>query len=222
MFGKKLETGVDRHIDIIEIIMPLTRHLIEGIRRFALVAIGACVIVLSQGTADARAASDSPSPTAATASREYLLKAAFLFNFAKFTTWPIAAFSDPHSPLHLCILGEDPFGAAMEAIEGKSIKQRPLAVIRIAQVSDAERCHILFLCPSEKERLRTILDNLRERPILTISDIPNFAQAGGTINLKTVEDRIRFDINVDAANAADLKISSKLLRLGNIITADAM
>ncbi len=124
--------------------------------------------------------------------------------------------------MRLCILGEDAFGAAMESIEGKSIKNRPLAVTRIAQVADAERYHILFISTSEEERLREILDDLRERPILTISDMPNFARAGGTINFKTVEDQIRFDINVDAANAADLRLSSKLLRLGNIVSTGAM
>ena len=93
---------------------------------------------------------------------------------------------------------------------------------RIDQVSDAEGCHIIFISTSEEERLRAILDDLRDRPILTIADMPNFARARGIISLKTVEDRIRFDINVDAANAADLKLSSKLLRLGNIVSADAM
>ena len=205
-----------------EIITSLTRPMIQYIRRLALLVIGGCMLAMSTGSADAWAASESPSPAAAAASREYLIKAAFLYSFAKFTVWPIEAFSDPQAPLRLCILGEDPFGAALESIEGKSIKNRPLAIIRIAQVADAERCHILFVSTSEEERLRAILDDLRERPILTISDIPNFARAGGTINLKTVEDRIRFDINVDAANAADLRISSKLLRLANIVSADAM
>jgi len=202
--------------------MSLTRPMIQDIRRLALLVIGGCMLAMSTGSADAQAASESPSPTAAPAPREYLIKAVFLYNFAKFTTWPAESFPDLQAPLYLCILGEDPFGAAMESIDGKSIKQRPLAVIRIAQVADAERCHILFVSTSEEERLRAILDDLRERPILTISDMPNFAQAGGTINLKTVEDRIRFDINVDAANAADLRLSSKLLRLGNIVSAGAM
>ncbi len=196
--------------------------MIQDMRSLALLAIGACVIVLSQGMPDAQAASESPSPTAAPASREYLLKAVFLYNFAKFTTWPAESFRDPQAPLRVCIIGDDPFGAAMESIEGKSIKKRRLAVIRIAQISDAERCHILFISTSEEERLRAILDDLHERPILTISDMPNFARAGGTISLKTVGDQIRFDINVDAANAADLRLSSKLLRLGNIVSTGAM
>ena len=89
-------------------------------------------------------------------------------------------------------------------------------------VSDAEACQILFISTSEEERLRAILHYLHERPILTVADIPNFARVGGIIGLNTVEDRIRFNINVDAANAADLKFSSKLLRLGNIVSTGAM
>ena len=191
-------------------------------RWLALLVIGGSMLATSIWIADAPAASESPSPAAAAESREYLLKAAFLYNFAKFTTWPAEAFPGPQTPLRVCILGEDAFGAAMESIEGKSVKQRPLAVIRITQVSDAERCHILFVGTSEEARLRAILDDLHERPILTISDMPNFARAGGTINLKTVDDQIQFDINVDAANAADLKLSSKLLRLANIVSTGAM
>ncbi len=202
---------------IAERINPLTT-----IRRFAAAAIAACTIGLAGGVSETLAGMYSHSAPSAQSSREYMIKAAFLYNFAKFTTWPIEAFSDPQTPLRLCIIGEDPFGTAMESIEGKSIKNRPLAVIRIAQVADAERCHTLFVSSSERERLRAILDDLRERPILTISDIPNFARAGGTINLKTVEGRIRFDINVDAANAAGLRLSSKLLRLGNIVSRDAI
>ncbi len=196
--------------------------MIQDIRRFALVAIGACILVISDGSADARAASDSPSPAAASESREYLLKAAFLYNFAKFTAWPAEAFPDPQTPLQLGILGEDPFGADMESIEGKSIKERPLVITQITQAADAERCHILFVSTSEEGRLSAILDDLRERPILTIADMANFARAGGIIGLKTTEDQIRFDINVDAANAADVKLSSKLLRLGNIVSTGAM
>jgi len=196
--------------------------MIQGIRWFAFLVIGGSMLAMLTGSADARAASDSPSPATATASREYLLKAAFLYNFAIFTTWPAEVFPGPQTPWRVCILGEDTFGAAMQSIEGKSIKQRPLAVIRIAQVSDAEACPIVFISTSEEERLRAILGYLRDRPILTISDIPNFARAGGTINLKTLQDQIRFDINVDAANAADLRLSSKLLRLGNIVSTGAM
>ena len=151
--------------------------MIQDIRRLAFLVIGGLMLAMSTEGTDAQAASESPSPTAAPAPREYLIKAVFLYNFAKFTTWPTESFPDPQAPLRLCILGEDAFGAAMESIEGKSIKGRPLAVIRIAQVADAERCHILFVSTSEEERLRAILDDLRERPILTISDMPNFAWA---------------------------------------------
>ncbi len=87
--------------------------MIQDIRRLALLVIGGCMLAMSTGGAGAQAGNHSPPPTAATASREYLLKAAFLYNLANFTTWPTEAFSGPQKPLRLCILGEDPFGAAM-------------------------------------------------------------------------------------------------------------
>ena len=193
--------------------------MIQDIRRLAIIVIGGCMLALSLSTAGTQAEERSVSSAAAKASREYLLKAAFLYNFAKFTTWPEDAIAGPKKAVHLCILGKDPFGAAMGSIEGRSIRRRRLVTVRIARVSDAGGCHIVFIGRSEEKRLRAILDDLRERPILTIAEMSNFAQIGGIIGLKTIEDRVRFDINLDAANAADLKISHKLLRLANIVGA---
>ncbi len=194
--------------------------MIQGIRRLAILVIGGCMLAMSIWIAGTQADDRPARPTAATTSREYLLKAAFLYNFAKFTSWPTEAISGAGKPVRLCILGKDPFGAALESIEGKNIQQRPLVTIRIARVSDAEECHIIFIGSSEQERLRGILDYLRELPILTIAEMSNFARVGGIIGLKTVEDRIRFDINVDAANEANLKFSYKLLQLADIVSAE--
>ncbi|MEE8226222.1 MAG: YfiR family protein [Kiloniellales bacterium] len=196
--------------------------MIQGIRRLAILVIGGCMLAMSVWIAGTQADDRPARPTGAKASREYLLKAAFLYNFAKFTSWPTESISGAGKPVRLCILGKDPFGAALESIEGKNIQKRPLVTIRIARVSDAGGCQIIFIASSEEERLRGILSGLRELPILTIAEMSNFARAGGIIGLKTVEDRIRFDINVDAATAAGLKLSSKLLRLGNIVSADAI
>ncbi len=194
--------------------------MIQGIRRLAILVIGGCMLAMSVWIAGTQA-DDRPAPTSSGAtSREYLLKAAFLYNFAKFTSWPTEAISGAGKPVRLCILGKDPFGAALESIEGKNIQQRPLVTIRIARVSDAEGCQIIFIGSSEQERLRGILDYLRELPILTIAEMSNFARVGGIIGLKTVEDRIRFDINVDAAKEADLKFSYKLLQLADIVSTE--
>ncbi|MFQ6017517.1 MAG: YfiR family protein [Kiloniellaceae bacterium] len=150
-------------------------------------------------------------------SREYLIKAAFLYNFAKFTEWPASAFADRGAPLHLCVLGEDPFGAALESIEGREIRGRAVAVLRIASLRVAANCHLLFISDSEEARLRKILESLRDRPVLTVADMPNFARAGGIISLKTLEEKIRFEINNGTAKRAGLKLSSKLLNLAEIM-----
>jgi hypothetical protein len=193
----------------------------KDIRKLAILVIGGCLLVTSIWIAGTQAGDRAPAMAAAKPSREYLLKAAFLYNFAKFTTWPNEAIAGPKKAVRLCILGKDPFGAAMGSIEGRIIKRRRLVTVRIAEVSDTGGCHIIFIGKSEAERLRAIIDDLRDRPILTIAEISNFAQVGGIIGLKTIEDRIRFDINVGAANTADLKISHKLLRLANIVGAGA-
>ena len=193
--------------------------MIQGIRRLAILVIGGCMLAMSIWIAGTQADDRPARPTGAKASREYVLKAAFLYNFAKFTSWPTEVISGAGKPVRLCILGKDPFGAALESIEGKSVQQRPLITFRIARASDAEGCHIIFIGNSEEERLRGILSGLRELPILTIAEMSNFARAGGIIGLKTVEDRIQFDINVDAANKANLRLSYKLLQLANIVGA---
>ena len=170
-----------------------------------------CFAVLAGGTAGARL---WPGAVAAEASREYLIKAAFLYNFAKFTDWPADAFATPDTPLTICVLGEDPFGAALDAIDGKEIKGRTVAIRRLADATGVDACHVIFISASETPRLAAIFQTLRGRPVLTVADIPDFARTGGIINLKTnKEDRIRFDINVGSAQQARLRMSSKLLSL---------
>ncbi len=150
-------------------------------------------------------------------SREYQIKAAFIYNFAKFTRWPAGSFSDAEAPLDFCIYGEDPFGGAFDAVAGKTIRGRRVAVRRIAAIEASAGCHLLFISDSEAERLTGILAALNDRPVLTVADMPDFARAGGIINLKTTEeDKLRFEINTGTAERAGLKFSSKLLNLAKI------
>ncbi len=149
--------------------------------------------------------------------KEYHLKAAFLLNFAKFMTWPSNVFSDTSQSLTIYILGKDPFGRALQTIEDKTVKGRKLLVKRIASVEDIKECHILFVCTSEMKKISEILIKTRNWPILTVSETENFCQAGGIVNFIIVKNKIRFEINVDAAKRIDLGISSKLLNLSKII-----
>jgi hypothetical protein len=154
---------------------------------------------------------------AAEPAREHRIKAAFIYNFAKFTRWPASSFADGEAPLAFCIYGDDPFGGALDMVAGKTIRGRKVAVRRIAVIAAGDGCHLLFISDSEAERLTAILAALDDRPVLTVADMPNFARAGGIINLKTTgEDKLRFEINTGTARRAGLKISSKLLNLAEI------
>ena len=151
------------------------------------------------------------------AARECLLKAAFLYNFAKFVDWPVDAFENPEASFRLCILGDDTLGAATGTIENKEVKGRKLRVEKCQHIEEADGCHLLFISSSEKEALSGILDHVRGRSILTVSDFKGFAEMGGIIGLATIQDRIRFTVNLGAAKRTRLVLSSQLLKLGEVI-----
>jgi len=146
-------------------------------------------------------------------SREYLLKAAFVYNFAKFIAWPATAFAQPRAPLVLCTIGTDPFGTALASIDGKIVRDRPLEIKRLPEGGDTAVCHMAFLKVSDPRRLSQVLQSLQRLPVLTISDTEGFLQAGGMINLIMVQNKIQFEINNDTAQRAGLTISSQLLKL---------
>jgi hypothetical protein len=181
-----------------------------------LFAIAICLAFLALGPPGARLGAVAPAAAAET-SREYLIKAAFLYNFAKFTEWPAGSFPDSAAPLDVCVFGEDPFGGALESIAGKTIRGRRVAVHKVASIEAGATCHLLFISTSEATRLTGILESLRGRPVLTIAEMPGFARSGGIINLKTnPDDRIRFEINIGIAKRVGLRLSSKLLNLAEI------
>jgi hypothetical protein len=145
---------------------------------------------------------------------EYQLKAAFLFNFAKFVEWPPEAFAEARSPIVIGILGENPFGGDLErTIRNKTISNRSLAVKEIRSLAEATNCHLLFISTSEKQRLPEIIQGLRGASVLTVGETERFTEAGGMINFVLEGNKIRFRINDEAAKSAGLKISSKLLSL---------
>lgn len=168
----------------------------------------------------AGAAATVPADTLAqsSASPEYQLKAVFLFNFAQFVEWPASAFPSRETPLVIGVLGEDPFGPYLdETVREEKVNDRPLVVRRYRTVEEITTCHILFVSRREEGRFQGILDRLRGRSILTVSDADRFATRGGVIRFVTDHNRIRFRINLDAAKAADLTLSSKLLRAAQIV-----
>jgi hypothetical protein len=149
---------------------------------------------------------------------EYQLKAVFLFNFAQFIDWPEQAFAQTEAPLVICVLGPDPFGTDLDAVvRGEHVKGRPLVVQRLRDVKDVEACHILFVNRTAPEGIDAVVTRLNGSPVLTVSDAPDSAQNGVVIQFVNERNRIRLRINVDAAKAAGLTISSKLLRPAEIV-----
>jgi hypothetical protein len=150
---------------------------------------------------------------------EYQVKAVFLFNFAQFVDWPAEAFPASDTPLVICVLGNDPFGGALDqTVRDERRGGRPFLVRRHRSVDEIKTCHILFISRSEGDRPQAILAGLKQRPILTVSDADRFAERGGMIRFVTDRNRIRIQLNLAATEAAHLTISSKLLRVAEIIT----
>jgi hypothetical protein len=157
-------------------------------------------------------------PGRAQESKEYQLKAAFLFNFAQFVQWPSDSFSNAGAPFNIGILGDDPFGAALEeTIQGETIDNHKLIVHRSQSLEDLEDCQLIFICKSEEAHMSEILSKLGSKPILTVSEVESFAQNGGDIDFYLSGGKVRFEINPQSAQRSGLKISSQLLSLGKIV-----
>jgi hypothetical protein len=161
-------------------------------------------------------------PGALTAeSREYQIKAAFLVNFMQFTSWPDNAFSNGDTPFCIGVLGDDPFGAALDQIvQGETIKNRKIIVQRSRSVDDCKNCQLVFVSSSEEKRLPAILARLDSDPVLTVGESRGFARRGGIINFYLEGNKVRFEINAEVARRDKLHISSQLLSLGKIVESD--
>jgi hypothetical protein len=164
-----------------------------------------------------------PAIAAAQAGRptESQVKAAYLYNFGKFVTWQPAEAAHANS-LDICVLGSDPFGSVLDTtVSGEKIDGKQIAVKRLATVDEAGKCSILYISPSEDPRLRPILVIARRYGLLTVSDIPHFAERGGAIGFVTQQNRIRFEINRDAAEGSGLQLSSELLKVATRVIGKA-
>lgn len=147
---------------------------------------------------------------------EYEVKAGFIYNFVKFVEWPDGPPTDTKI-LTLCILGVDPFGKNADSIIDKIVRGKKLSVKRLEEQGEFKGCSIVFISGSEKGNLAHILEILKGKNILTISDTKGFGKQGVMINFFMEENKVRFEINLEKARQANLTISSKLLRLARII-----
>jgi hypothetical protein len=149
---------------------------------------------------------------------EYEVKAAFLYNFMQFVEWPETAFAAAEAPVCIGVLGDDPFGSALEEIvRGETVGDRPLVVHRSREVTDLIECQVVFISKSEEGRMPALLDALEPRPVLTVGEVAGFARSGGIINFYLEESRVRFEINAKVAQRQGLRMSSQLLNLGRIV-----
>jgi hypothetical protein len=152
---------------------------------------------------------------------EYELKAAFLFNFARFVEWPADAFPSATSPITIGILGADPFGATLDGIvANEDVRARRLVVRRFATLEDVRPCHMLFVTTKESRRMKDLVARLGSGSTLTVGESGDFTAQAGMIGFETVHNRLKLRINLAAARAARLTISSQLLRQARIVGAE--
>lgn len=152
----------------------------------------------------------------ARAINEYQVKAAFLLNFAKFVVWPPTAFSGPDTPFEICVLGANPFGSLLEeTVRGIEVAGRSFVVRNVSGASQSVGCHILFFGASERRQSRFLLNALRDLSVLTVGETDDFLAKGGIIRFRLKDSQLHFEIDAEAAARRKLKISSKLLSLGD-------
>ena len=152
-------------------------------------------------------------------SREYQIKAAFLYNFGKLVGWPDESFRDQNAPMTYCVIGEDPFGIILDhALAGKSIGGREINLQRPTEKGRLDDCNILFISSSEQSRLGPIFGELGAASVLTVGDdMEGFTKRGGVINLITRGNKIRFEVNPGAATRSGLMLDFRLLMLAEIL-----
>lgn len=153
---------------------------------------------------------------------EDTLKAVYTYQLGKFTEWPITKLTALDASLNFCILGKNPFGrTALDAIQDKRVKGRRLTIelypSGLLSNEAIAACHILYISESEKSRIKSILAQLRASPVLTVSDIDEFAQEGGMIALVRSQQHVRLEINSTALQRSGLTVSSKLLELAKLV-----
>lgn len=155
----------------------------------------------------------------ADASLEYQVKAAFLYNFAKFVGWPKETFESNSASLRLCVLGDDPFGGALDAVlKGRKAQGRGFDLLFGAEVTDPSICHIAFVPAARDVNVAQILQDLQGDGVLTVGESEKFFEEGGIIRLYLDEKKVRFDVNIGRADVEGVKVSSQLLKLARRVT----
>ena len=152
---------------------------------------------------------------------EYAVKAAYLFNFGKFVRFAPSDAANNRQSFDICIVGEDPLGHTLDELTANErLDSKPVRVVRMKAAAEAHGCAIAYISSAEGGRVEADLDELRGRPVLTVSDSLNFVQHGGMIQFLTIENHVRFAVNLDAVRDSKLSLSSELLRVATSVTAE--
>jgi hypothetical protein len=153
---------------------------------------------------------------------EYSVKAAYLFNFARFVRFAPSDAFNSRQRFDICIVGDDPFGQTLDGLTAnEQLDGKPVRIVRLKIAAEARGCAIAYISASEGSRLKADLDVLHVQDVLTVSDLPDFLQHGGMIQFLTVENHVRFAVNLDAVRGAQLGLSSELLRVATSVSGEA-
>lgn len=182
--------------------------------RFGLIAI-LCSSVLCHNPdrVFARTTQDNPKTLP-----EYVVKAGFIYNFAKYVEWPAAAFEKPQTPIAIGVLGVDPFGEELEkALKSKTVNNRVFVLHRFKKVSDIQNVHLLFVPRTENKNLPAILRQVYNSATLTVGEEREFSLNGGMVSILIEEQKPKLEINLDAVEGKKLRIDSRLLKIATIV-----
>lgn len=159
-------------------------------------------------------------PQAAAQYSESEVKAAFILNFAQFSKWPPKAFADSDAPLSVAIFGDDSLGGALEKVcRGQNVGGHKVIIKRTRRLEDLKNCHLVFVSKSESGRLDEILSSVQGASVLTVGESERFARKGGAIGFVMDGDKVRFEINPGAAQRGGVEVSSRLLKLGKVVSS---
>ncbi len=182
----------------------VARPAVPGLRCLLLVLL--CLLTVGNHTAFGAAPAIS---------KEYQLKAAFLYQFTKFIQWPAERFADEKSPIVIAVLGRNPLGDELDKlVKGRTVNGRAIDVRLIASVAELPSAHIVFVCAGEESRLNATI--FGEPGVLTVGESADFAARGGIIMFTLVDEKVRFEINQASGEKAGLKLSGQLLKLAVI------
>ena len=149
---------------------------------------------------------------------EYQIKADFVYTVAKFVEWPDKAFASPSSPLTFGILGSDVVADAIaQALRGKKVHERPIRTVRITDPARALECQIVYVSESDPAKVKALLGEVARASILTVGEAADFANRGGILEIRMRDTLVQFEVNMASAERAGISISSKILRLGEVV-----